>query len=196
MEGWWFGTGSGPAAFAPDVPAWSEAAPSRLLRGRAELAALAPMPTGTLALRADAAATWSDADVPPQFLALLGGPVSAPGYALHQLAAPVGAALRAEWRLPVPGPALPLGRYGRAGPLTLAPYVHVAWLGGRAPGGAAMTAWRQWSGDDAVPRGAYPSLGLAVFGLFDLIRLDVARGLRDGRWMLGLDVAADFWRIL
>jgi hypothetical protein len=39
-------------------------------------------------------------------------------------------------------------------------------------------------------------VGLGVIGLFDVFRLDVARGLRDGRWMFSLDASREFWPVL
>ena len=56
-------------------------------------------------------------------------------------------------------------------------------------------------GDPALPAiphraGAYPSLGLGLLTFFDLVRFDVARGLRGGRWTFGVDVSRDFWSIL
>jgi hypothetical protein len=49
--------------------------------------------------------------------------------------------------------------------------------------------------------GWYPSLGVAFTGLFDLLRVDVARGLRrtsgiGGSWRFGVDISRDLWRIL
>jgi hypothetical protein len=45
--------------------------------------------------------------------------------------------------------------------------------------------------------GAYPSLGVGALTFFDLVRLDVARGVgRSGRWLFTVDVARDFWRVL
>jgi hypothetical protein len=35
-----------------------------------------------------------------------------------------------------------------------------------------------------------------VLVLFDLLRVDVARGFKDGRWMISADVMRDLWRIL
>jgi hypothetical protein len=47
-----------------------------------------------------------------------------------------------------------------------------------------------------VKRGLHPAVGLGGIGLFDLLRVDVARGLRDGRWLFSIDASRDFWRIL
>ena len=49
-----------------------------------------------------------------------------------------------------------------------------------------------------VPSGrVFPSVGVGLIGFFDLVRLDVARGLRSsGRWTFSIDVARGFWSIL
>ena len=122
--------------------------------------------------------------VPTQDLVYLGGPTTGPGYDFHQFVGRVGATQRLEWRTPVPFPAISLGRYGRApASATLAPFAHVVYIRPRAT-------------LDSVPRGWFPSVGVGAFVFFDLVRLDVARGLRDGRWTFSADVTRDFWRIL
>jgi len=40
------------------------------------------------------------------------------------------------------------------------------------------------------------SAGLGLLLLFDLVRLDVAHGFRDGRWTFSVDVSRDFWPVL
>jgi hypothetical protein len=122
--------------------------------------------------------------IPAQDLVYLGGPTTGPGYDFHQFVGRVGATQRVEWRTPVPFPSIPLGRYGRApARATLAPFAHAVYVRPRA------------TLHDA-PRGWFPSLGVGAFVFFDLVRLDVARGLRDGRWTFSADVTRDFWRIL
>jgi hypothetical protein len=37
---------------------------------------------------------------------------------------------------------------------------------------------------------------VALLAFFDLIRIDLARGLRDGRWSIGVDFSRDLWSIL
>jgi hypothetical protein len=39
-------------------------------------------------------------------------------------------------------------------------------------------------------------VGVGALTIFDLLRLDVARGLRDGRWTFSVDVSREFWAIL
>ena len=41
-----------------------------------------------------------------------------------------------------------------------------------------------------------PSIGIAVQPFFDLLRLQVARGLRHGGWRFDVDVSREFWPIL
>jgi hypothetical protein len=123
--------------------------------------------------------------VPLQFEAWLGGPVTLPGAGFHAVRGRLAVSHRIEWQHPVPGPSIPLGRYGRApGTLVLAPFVVVGYTDART------TSTR------TVARGLQPSVGLGGIGLFDLLRVDVARGLRAGRWMFSVDVSRDFWRIL
>ena len=139
------------------------------------------------------AAVKSANRIPPQELVFFGGPTTAPGYEYHELVGAAGFSQRIEWQLPVPFVALPLGRFGRSpARATLAPFAQVAIVGGehelvrRTP----VTAARERIA------GGYPSVGLGLLTLFELLRLDVARGLRDGRWSFSVDVSRDFWRIL
>jgi hypothetical protein len=129
-------------------------------------------------------------DVPTQELVFLGGPTTGPGYDFHQLVGRVGASQRVEWRTPVPFIPIPLGRFGRApGSATLAPFAHAVYL--------ARPAGPLAAGRAGVTRGGwYPSVGLGTQLLFDLLRVDVARGLRDGRWTFSLDLGRELWGIL
>jgi hypothetical protein len=46
------------------------------------------------------------------------------------------------------------------------------------------------------PSGVYPSAGVALQPFYDLLRIQVGRGLRHGRWSLNVDVTRDFWGVL
>lgn len=157
----------------------------------------APVRFGRLVLWSAAGATWGIGDgivmvgpgpvVPDssdgvtQSLVYLGGPVTGPGYEYHQFAGVVGATGRLEWQFPVPFPSLSLGRFGRTGNrAVLAPF-----------GQTILMA--EASGK---PRGFYPSVGVGLLTLFDMLRLDVARGVRGGRWTFSADVSSAFWGIL
>jgi hypothetical protein len=137
---------------------------------------------GTIAVRTAGGAVDAKGAIPPQALVYFGGPTSAPGYDFHALAGARGLSQRLEWRHPVPAPGIPLGRFGGTpATATLAPYVSIAWIDGAD--GRERSGW-------------FPSVGLGTLALFDLLRLDVARGLRDGRWTFSVDLSRDFWSIL
>ncbi|MDB4908670.1 MAG: hypothetical protein JWO05_3454 [Gemmatimonadetes bacterium] len=139
--------------------------------------------TGTL-VRAGA----DENGVPSYDLAYAGGATSAPGYEYHELSGTLLLTQRVEWQSSVPFPSFSLGRFGRSpSRVKVAPYAHVAVLGG-----SRLVR----SGYSARESGAYPSVGMAVYSPFDFLRLDVARGLRGGRWMISLDVAREFWTLL
>ena len=152
-----------------------------LLRAFVNLEVERPVGSGRVVLRSIAGLVDAPRQAPPQALVYLGGPISAPGYDFHFLRAPRAVSQRAEWRIPVPAPAIPLGRFGRTpASVTLAPFVNVAWAGHGNSG----------------PSGWFPSAGIGALAFFDLLRVDVARGLNDGRWSFSVDLTRDFWRIL
>lgn len=123
----------------------------------------------------------------PQQLAYQGGPVTGAGYAFHSLVGRAGVAQRVEWRLRAPFPSLPLGRFGGTpASMTLAPFLQAN----------ALVEPVALPGREGHPGGVYPSAGLAGLFLFDLLRVEVARGLRDGRWTFGVDVSRTLWGIL
>ncbi|GAC1652545.1 MAG: hypothetical protein NVS4B3_14850 [Gemmatimonadaceae bacterium] len=153
--------------------------------GRASLAVDAQRPYGVNRLVARLASDGtSNSDlVPPQELVYVGGPMSGPGYELHSLVGRVGATAHIEWQTPMPFFPIALGRFGTAPRRgTFAPFAHVAAITGTAPG--------------APVAGAYPSAGIGVLSVFDLLRIDVARGFRGGRWSLAVDIVHDFWSAL
>lgn len=132
--------------------------------------------TNRLILSALGAALTNARILPPQDQIPIGGPVTAPGYDFHTYSGARAASLRAEWHTHVPFIGIPLGDWGRApASLTLAPYANAAWID--------RAGWR-------------PSVGLGALTIFDLLRFDVARGLRGGRWSFYMDVNKDFWGVL
>ena len=125
----------------------------------------------------------AEGGLPPQELLFAGGPTTGPGYAFHQFQAGLLSTQRVEWRLPIPFVGIPLGRWGRVpAQAQLTPFAHGVWTS-RVMGGDSRPGW-------------HPSLGVGVLTFFDLVRIDVARGTRDGRWTFGIDVTRDFWPIL
>lgn len=177
--------------FAPTGASAGSGTSGQLGRFSADLSWERPAFGGTLATRTLAAAV-TQGTVPVQDLARFGGPVSGPGYDYHALVGGAGVSQRLEWQRSVPFVPIPLGRFGRVpGTLTLAPFAHAVWLDRATPGSAA--ALTRPGGADG---GWHPALGLGVQGFFDLLRVDVARGLRDGRWTFSVDVARALWPVL
>lgn len=130
------------------------------------------------------AAVVSGDSIPVQHNVFLGGPTTAPGYEFHEFVGRAGVSQRVEWRTLAPFFPIRLGRYGRApATITLAPFATVVWIDRSAPFKPARQGW-------------YPALGLGALTVFDVLRLDVARGLRNGRWTFSVDVGRDFWSVL
>lgn len=123
-------------------------------------------------------------DLPPQWLVFAGGPWTAPGYDAQQFGARGLVSQRVEFRTPVPAPGIPLGRFGKSpSHVTLAPFVQVLAT-------ASGTAQRR------TVSGLYPSAGVGMLFFYDLLRVDVGRGLRDGHWRFSIDIDRSFWGIL
>ena len=123
-------------------------------------------------------------DLPPQWLIFAGGPWSAPGYDFHAFASRAMLSQRLEFRQPVPAPSIPLKRWGKSPPhVTLAPFVQLLATASGTPDRPTTAALR-------------PSAGMGVLFFYDLVRADVARGLRDGRWRFAIDIDRGFWGIL
>ena len=147
-------------------------------------------PVGIAAHTDAAIADAGGARVAPQQRVYFGGPITAPGYEIHGLVGTRGVSQRVELRMPVPFPSVSLGTFGRSPTrATLAPFFNVAVLDG--PNNAPNTP------DLTRAARIFPSVGVGVLGFFDLVRVDVARGLRTGgRWTFSIDVTRDFWGIL
>ncbi|MGH7717444.1 MAG: hypothetical protein ACREON_01185 [Gemmatimonadaceae bacterium] len=160
------------------------AASPRFVRGVLSARVERPVGRHRLVSHTVLAAVDATPAVPPQEMVFFGGPTSGPGYGFHEFVGELGLSQRLEWRVPVPFPPIPLGRFGQVpGTATLAPFAHVVYIDDYASFAPARQGW-------------YPALGVSAFFLFDLLRLDVARGLRDGRWTFSIDVARELWGIL
>ena len=154
-------------------------------RAYASLTVERPFASGRLVLFTAGGAVGASGPIPAQEWLYFGGPVSAPGYAFHELATVAGVTQRVEWRVPIPAPSFSLGRFGRApGQATFAPFVQ------------ATYARHAVETDVAHPPGVYPSVGVAMQPFFDLVRLEVGKGLRNGTWQFNVDLSRDFWGIL
>lgn len=160
---------------------------ARALRAEADLRTDFPMHGEQLLVLGVRAGATVGENIAPQWLQLAGGPWSGAGYAFHEFAGQYVLSPRVEWRVPVPFFSVPLGKYG-ASPARaqLIPFAQAVVLGG-------ADADRRVS-----PRGngVYPSVGMGALLFYDVLRVDVSRGLRDGRWRFAIDVDRSFWSIL
>ncbi|MDP2955194.1 MAG: hypothetical protein Q8N53_02130 [Longimicrobiales bacterium] len=131
-------------------------------------------PARSWRLRADVAAGASTLRTPPQMLFLLGGRGTIPGYDYRSF---VG---RRFWMARVEG---------------TRPLLH-PWVGVRAFAALGATSFAgatpppAWSAHDSDGRRASVGIGLSLG--WDVLRLDVARGLQDGRWDVIFEVNRRF----
>lgn len=173
-------------------PAFNGLARSGLMsyRGSIGIEQRSEIGRSTLVLRENAAAVFGDTTL-LQEAVYFGGPVSLPGYDLHRVAGKYGSSTRVELQFPVPFVGIPLGRFGRVpGQAKLAPYAGGALVGGTL---ACSSTTARCPG---LTEGFYPTAGVGLLTFFDLLRFDVAHGLKDGRWIFNLDVGREFWSIL
>lgn len=155
-------------------------------RAFADLSASRPFGADRLAVAGTLGVATANGLLPPQEYVYAGGTVSGPGYAYHSFAGRTVATARAEWQVPVPLPSVGLGRFGTTPSRgILAPFLSADYVSQAASFGDRRSGW-------------YPAVGAGGLLLFDLLRVDVARGLRGraGRWTLGVDVMTDLWGIL
>jgi hypothetical protein len=135
-----------------------------------------------------------------QALVFLGGPMSAPGYAYHELVGDRAASQHVELQLPIPFPPLRLGRFGRSpARALLSPHLSAVALRQVPAETGILRSAVPFSPPDplrARSGGVYPTAGVALITGFDLLRFDLSRGLRDGRWIFTFDVTRTFWSVM
>ena len=153
---------------------------SSYARASMEMEARQPAAGGRLIARVGLATVSSGARVPAQLGVAVGGPLSAPGYRFHEFRGRSAAIQRLEWQRRIPFVSMKLGRFGTVpSSIVAAPFVHQALV--RGIDGT-------WNG--------YPSVGFGLIGLFDLLRVDVAKPIRGRGWLFSVDVAREFWSVM
>jgi len=158
--------------------------PGDFLRPSLVLDLQKPFGSNRLLFHTIAAGVFTGDTLPAQHLVYLGGPTSGPGYDFHEFVGRGGVSQRIEYRFLAPFFGIPLGRFGRApGTITLAPFATTVWIDRAADFKPSRQGW-------------CPGVGLGALTLFDVLRLDVARGLRNGRWTFSVDIGRDFWSVL
>ena len=163
---------------------WAPALRGQFVRPSVSIDLQKPFGSSRLLLHTVTAAIFAADTIPTQHLVYFGGPTTGPGYEFHEFVGRGGLSQRLEYRFLAPFVPIPLGRFGRApGTITLAPFATAVWIDRSAPFKSARQGW-------------YPALGLGALTVFDVLRLDVARGLRDGRWTFSVDIGRVFWSVL
>jgi hypothetical protein len=144
---------------------------------------LVPLGATRLLLRAQGG--LASRDLPPFRTFVLGGRGTLLGDPFRRWGGRAAALAHAEWRIPVPGPALGVGSYARLpAALTVTPYAAAGW----ADRPVAGTPW------GATPAARVTlGLGLEIFGA---LRVEAGYGVQSRRARFAFDVARDLWDIL
>lgn len=120
-------------------------------------------------------------DVPPQALFPVGGRGTARGYEFHRFAGNYYAAASVELSAPLRSPWLRWHAFGDA-----------AWADSDEDAAEALRLWS--TAERAGPtRGVRPSVGLGLGVIYDVLRFQGARGLRDGTWEWIVTVHPALW---
>jgi hypothetical protein len=174
--------------------------PTRVIRGAFTFDVERPLREARVVSRSLGAIASGTPALLAQELVHLGGSLSAPGYRFHELIGDRALSQTLALHVPMPFPAIRLGRFGRSpARAILAPHVTGVVLRQVPASTTVLTASVPFSPPDPVrPRasGFYPSAGVSLITGFDLFTLDVSRGLRDGGWVFSFDVSKAFWGIL
>lgn len=158
--------------------------PTTFVRASVDATWLAP--AGGTAIAGRLHAGWGSGGLPPYRSFVLGGRGTLVGEPFRAFGGRAYALAEVEWRLNVPGPAIPLGSFASTGhTMVLAPYMAAGWSDRPYPD----LPWR-------ATGGVRPVAGLAAELFMRLIRVEAGVGLRDGDLGLTLDVHPDWWGVL
>lgn len=143
-------------------------------------------PAGPGDLLARGTAVVGTADMPAYRGLALGGRGTLVGTPYRAYGGRSAVLLHAEWQLPVPVPAIPLGAYATTGTrAVLAPFVAAGWAD---DAGAGLP----WGPSDGVR----PVAGLAAELFMRLIRVEFGVDLRGGGVGVTVDLSRDWWGLL
>jgi hypothetical protein len=132
-------------------------------------------------LEVEGAAGFALGDLPRQELFLLGGRGTLPGYAFRSFAGDRFAMARTTYSADLTSPWLRGRVFGAAG-----------WTGSGEAGEWALGSW-----GTPAPAGVKTGIGVGVGLFYDILRVDLARGLGSGgRWELIVETRPSFWNFL
>jgi hypothetical protein len=154
--------------------------------GRVRAQAAAGIAAGAGELRVDAWGGWGSDDLPPHRVFVLGGRGTLVGEPFRAYGGRQAALARVSWAVPVPAPAIPLGRYASTGrQLVVAPFVGLGWAAKPVDG----LPWRDSDG-------GRPVLGVTVEAFHRLLLLEAGWAVRQDAVGFTVDVRRDLWPIL
>jgi hypothetical protein len=175
-------------------------AANRVNRGVLDVELGRPIGDARLTSRTLAVITRGESFLRTQDLVLLGGPISAPGYAYHSLAGDRALVETIEAQIPVPFPGIGLGRFGKVpARATFAPHwtaVSLHAVPSALPITRGSTVVASLDPLRINPTGWYQSVGIGLVIGAELLRFDVSRAIPTGRWIFGVDIARPFWGIM
>lgn len=190
----------GSSLSACSIPAWRFEGEAQhrtaITRLSVDFAAEKPMGEHRVVARTVAAMVRGSDGLTAEDLVFFGGPLSGSGYGYHEIVGTGGFSQRLEWQTPVSFFPVSLGRFGRAPARAIvAPFCQVIGIRGLDGSATSQRFIRGPVGQDR-PSGFYPAVGVGLLSFFDVLRLDVARGLRAGRWTFSVDLTRDLWGML
>jgi hypothetical protein len=143
-------------------------------------------PTGAAELGIEAWGGWGSSALPPFRSFVVGGRGTLEGEPFRAYGGRAALWGRLDWRLPVPFPAIPLGRFASTGrQLVVSPFVAVGWAGEPLSG----LPW-------AASNGARTVAGVTVEAFHRLLRVDVGWAVRAREVGVSVDVRKTLWPIL
>jgi hypothetical protein len=146
----------------------------------------AALPAGPGELRLDAWGGWASADLPAHRSFVFGGRGTLVGEPFRAYGGREAVLARVAWALPLPAPAVPLGRYASTGrQFVVAPFLAVGWAGAPLEG-------LPWGASD----GGRPVLGVSLEAFHRLLLVEAGWAIRGETVGVTVDVRRDLWPIL
>jgi hypothetical protein len=146
----------------------------------------AAVPTGPGELGLEAWGGWGSPALPSFRGFVLGGRGTLEGEPFRAYGGRAVAWGRVDWRVGLPFPAIPIGRFASTGrQLVVGPFVAAGWVGQPLPDAP-------WSASDGVR----PVLGVALEAFHRLLRVDAGWAVRARHVGVSVDVRRSLWPIL
>jgi hypothetical protein len=144
------------------------------------------IPVGQTEIALETWGGWASSRLPPHRAFVMGGRGTLEGEPFRAYGGRAAGWARVDWRVPVPFPAIPIGRFASTGrQLVLAPFASAGWTGEPLAAGVG-----------GASDGIRPVVGVAVEAFHRLLRVDAGWAPRAGRVGVSVDVRRSLWPIL